>query len=72
MGQLRDRMTEDLKLRKLSPSTNKVYLLYARKLAKHYGRSPAELGDRRSHDLRRTSASPTGNHPTTRARSGDR
>ena len=51
MGQLRDRMTEDLKLRKLSPSTNKVYLLYARKLAKHFGRSPAELGDRDIRDF---------------------
>ncbi|MBT8207296.1 MAG: site-specific integrase [Acidimicrobiia bacterium] len=46
MGELRDRMAADLKLRKLSPSTNKVYLLYARKLAKHFGRSPAELGER--------------------------
>ena len=51
MGQLRDRMAEDLKLRKLSPSTNKVYLLYARKLAKHYGRSPAELGERDIRDF---------------------
>ncbi len=45
MGQLRDRMAEDLVLRRLSPSTSKTYLLYARKFAKHYGRSPAELGE---------------------------
>ena len=46
MGQLRDRMAQDLRLKKLSPLTSKVYLLYARKLAKHYRRSPAELGER--------------------------
>jgi integrase/recombinase XerD len=45
MGQLRDRMEEDLKLRGLSPSTRRIYLLYCRKFAAFYQRSPAELGE---------------------------
>lgn len=45
MGQLRDRMEQDLILRKLSPSTRRNYLLYCRKFAAHYGRSPEELGE---------------------------
>ncbi len=45
MGMLRDRMEQDLILRKLSPSTRRNYLLYARKFAAHYRRSPEELGE---------------------------
>lgn len=45
MGQLRDRMEQDLILRKLSPATRRNYLLYCRKFAGHYGRSPEELGE---------------------------
>ena len=45
MGALRNRMAEDLTLRRLSPSTIKTYLLYALKFTKHYGHSPAELGE---------------------------
>ena len=45
MGQLQDRMAQDLKLRRLSPSTCKTYLHYARRFAKHYGRNPADLGE---------------------------
>lgn len=44
MGQYRDRMEEDLKLRNVSPSTRKIYLLYARKFVAHYRRPPTELG----------------------------
>ena len=44
MGQLRDRMEEDLKLRGLSPSTRRNYLLYCRKFAAFYRRSQEELG----------------------------
>lgn len=44
MGQLRDRMEEDLKLRNVSPSTRKIYLLYARKFVAHWRRPPTELG----------------------------
>jgi hypothetical protein len=45
MGALRDRMEEDLILRGLAPSTRKIYLLYSRKFAAHFGRSPSELGE---------------------------
>ena len=43
MGQLRDRMEQDLILRRLSPSTRRNYLLYCRKFAAHYLRPPEEL-----------------------------
>ena len=44
MGQLRDQMEADLKIGGYSPSTQKVYLLYARQFAAHFMRSPAEMG----------------------------
>jgi integrase/recombinase XerD len=44
MGQLRDRMEQDLKLRGLSPCTRRNYLLYCRKFATFLMRSPEELG----------------------------
>ncbi len=43
MGRLRDRMEQDLILKQLAPSTRRNYLLYCRRLAVHYGRSPEEL-----------------------------
>lgn len=46
MGQLRDRMEQDLILRGLSLSTRRNYLLYCRKFAIYHGRSPEELGER--------------------------
>ena len=45
MGQLRDRMAQDLILRGLAPTTSKTYLLYCRKFAAHYRRSPEQLGE---------------------------
>jgi integrase/recombinase XerD len=45
MAQLRDRMEQDLILKKLSPATRRNYLLYCRKFAAHYRRSPEELGE---------------------------
>jgi integrase/recombinase XerD len=45
MGQLRDRMEEDLKLKGYSSSTRRIYLLYAREFAKFYMRSPAEMSE---------------------------
>jgi site-specific recombinase XerD len=45
MGQLQDRMAEDLRLRNFSPATCRNYLLYARRFAKFHGRSPADLGE---------------------------
>lgn len=44
MGELRDRMTEDLRLRALAPSTQRTYVRCARKFAAFHRRSPAELG----------------------------
>jgi site-specific recombinase XerD len=38
-------MEQDLILRGLAPSTRKIYLLYCRKFAAHYRRSPEELGE---------------------------
>src|SRR5262249_6394683 len=43
MGQLRDRMEQDLKLKGLSPATIRNYLLYCRKFAGFFMRSPQEL-----------------------------
>jgi integrase/recombinase XerD len=45
MGRLRDRMEQDLILRRLSPSTRRNYLLYCRKFAEHYWRPPEEVGE---------------------------
>jgi integrase/recombinase XerD len=45
MGQLRDRMEQDLILRGLAPTTRKTYLLYCRKFAAHYRCSPEQLGE---------------------------
>jgi integrase/recombinase XerD len=45
MGQLHDRMAEDLVLRNLSPATRRNYLLYCRKFAAFFRRSPAVLGE---------------------------
>ena len=45
MGQLRDRMEQDLKLKGLAPTTIRNYLLYCRKFAGFYMRSPEELGE---------------------------
>jgi len=45
MGQLHDRMAQDLVLRNFSPATRRNYLLYCRKFAAFYRRSPADLGE---------------------------
>ena len=45
MGKLRDRMHADLTLAGYSPSTQKIYLLYAKLFAKYHMRSPAEMGE---------------------------
>ena len=45
MGRLHDRMAEDLTLRNFSPSTRRNYLLYARKFAAFFMRSPDEMGE---------------------------
>lgn len=45
MGQLRNRMEQDLILKGLAPTTRRNYLLYCRKFVAHFGRSPEELGE---------------------------
>jgi integrase/recombinase XerD len=44
MGRLHDRMAEDLTLRNFSPATRRNYLLYARKFAGFFMRSPEDMG----------------------------
>ncbi len=44
MTPLRQRMLEDMQIRQLSPHTQRAYLAAVTRFAKHYGRSPAELG----------------------------
>lgn len=45
MGQIRDRMQADLQLAGYSPSTQKIYLCYAKLFTKFHMRSPAEMGE---------------------------
>ncbi len=45
MGKLRDQMEMDMKLRRFSPKTITCYLARMKKVAEHFGKSPAELGE---------------------------
>lgn len=45
MGQLRDRMAEDLRLAGFSADTVRNYLYCVKQFARHFMRSPAELGE---------------------------
>jgi site-specific recombinase XerD len=44
MTTLRQRMTEDLRVRNDAPRTVKTYVSHVRRFAEHFGRSPADLG----------------------------
>src|SRR3989442_1743867 len=44
MTSLRQRMTEDLQIRNLSPHTQKSYLEQVSRFARHFGKSPEALG----------------------------
>src|SRR5437879_10238704 len=44
MTSLRQRMTEDLQIRNLSPHTQKSYLEQVSRFARHFGKSPETLG----------------------------
>jgi site-specific recombinase XerD len=44
MSPLRQRMLEDMRIRHLSPHTQRAYLAAIIRFAKHFGRSPADLG----------------------------
>jgi len=45
MGQLRDRMEQDLILRRLRPATRRNYLFYCQQFAVFFRRSPEQLGE---------------------------
>jgi len=45
MGKLRDQMEMDMRLRRFSPKTIACYLACMKGVAKHFCKSPAELGD---------------------------
>ena len=44
MGQLKDQMLMEMRLRNFSPSTIKAYVWYVANFTKHFGKSPAEMG----------------------------
>ena len=44
MTNLRQRMTEDMQVRNLSPNTQASYLQQVSLFARHFGKSPALLG----------------------------
>ena len=51
MGKLHDRMEGDLILKAYSPHTQKAYLRGARHFARHYMRSPQEMGEQEVRDF---------------------
>ncbi len=44
MGQLKDQMLMEMRLRNFSPSTIKAYVWYVANFTKHFGKSPAKMG----------------------------
>jgi integrase/recombinase XerD len=44
MTPLRQRMREDMQVRNLSPHTQRAYIENVARFARHFGRSPVELG----------------------------
>jgi integrase/recombinase XerD len=44
MTPLRQRMLEDMQIRNLSPHTQRAYVENVARFARHFGRSPADLG----------------------------
>ena len=51
MGKLHDQMSEDLVLKAYSPHTQRAYLRCARHFAKHYMRSPEDMGAQEVRDF---------------------
>jgi hypothetical protein len=51
MGKLHDQMQEDLRFKAYSPNTQGSYLRCARHFAKHYMRSPEEMGEQAVRDF---------------------
>ena len=44
MGQLKEQMLMEMRLRNFSPKTIKAYIWYVSDFTKHFGKSPAEMG----------------------------
>ncbi|HSC25836.1 MAG TPA: site-specific integrase [Vicinamibacterales bacterium] len=44
MTPLRQRMVEDMQIRTLAPATQRAYVEYVAQFARHFGRSPADVG----------------------------
>ena len=44
MSPLRRRMTEDMQIRNLTPSTQRIYAEQVARFARHFGKSPDPLG----------------------------
>src|SRR3954451_25315089 len=44
MSPLRRRMTEDMQIRNLTPNTQRVYIEQVARFARHFGKSPDQLG----------------------------
>jgi integrase/recombinase XerD len=44
MSPLRRRMTEDMQIRNLTPNTQRVYVEQVARFARHFGKSPDQLG----------------------------
>ncbi len=65
MGELRDRMAADLRLRNLCPSTQKTYLACVHKYAAYHMRSPVEMGEQEVRDFLVYLCDERRLHPTT-------
>src|SRR5215831_15194741 len=57
MTPLRQRLVEDLRLRNYSPRTIEIYVAHVARFAKHFGRSPDQLGPE---EMRALSTAPAG------------
>lgn len=51
MTPLRRRMIDDMRIRNFSPHTQQAYVRYIARFARHYGRSPADLGPKEIRDF---------------------
>ena len=50
MTELRERMLDDMRIRNFSPHTRRAYIRYVARFARHFGRSPEQLGPEHWYD----------------------